>query len=227
MRKPKWTETAWIKFMLKLIATVTGNVVSISGGNNKMGHVPSVSLPALIYCIMCGCRAKCYANRLEKFRKNIREAYARNAKILKNNPAEYWRQVREAIAKTKFFRFHVSGEIPNYEYFCEMVESSIQNPHCQILCFTKKYAIVNTWIKLHGDSAEALPKNLHILFSAWKGLKMENPYNLPEAHVRYKDGTTTAKEGAIHCFGNCETCYLAGCGCWALKCGEQLELDEH
>lgn len=227
MRKPKWTITAWIEFMHTLIATVTGNIVSISEGNDKMGHVPSVSLPSLIYCIMCGCWKKCYANRMEKRRKVIREAYARNAKILKNNPDEFWKQVRKAIARSRFFRFHVSGEIPNYEYFCEMVKSAELYPYCDILCFTKKYFIVNRWIKEHGDNPKNLPKNLHMVFSAWDDLKMDNPYNLPEAHVRFKSGETTARNDAIQCFGNCETCHLAGCGCWTLELGQQILFDEH
>lgn len=229
MRKPKWTTRAWIAFMQNLIATVTGNLITISKGNSKMREVPSVSLPSFIFCIFCGCWKKCYANRMEKRRKNIRESYARNAKILLNNPNEYWRQVKRAVAKNRFFRFHVSGEIPNAEYFRKMVETAIENPHCDILCFTKKYEIVNKWIEENGGTAESLPKNLHILFSAWDDLEMVNPYNLPEAHIRFKSGKTTDTEGKVtcHCYGNCENCFFGGCGCWALKTGEAVELDEH
>ena len=229
MRKPKWTFEAWIAFMKNLIMIATGTIVTISKGNDKMGEIPSVSLPSYIFCIFCGCWKKCYANRMEKRRKNIRESYAKNAKILLKNPEEFWRQVKKAVRKSCFFRFHVSGEIPNYEYFCKMIETALENPHCDILCFTKKYAIVNRWIDEHGKTAEALPKNLHIIFSAWDDLEMVNPYNLPEAHVRFKNGKSTLPEGkeAFHCFGNCETCYLAGCGCWRLKIGEAVEFDEH
>ena len=41
------------------------------------------------------------------------------------------------------------------------------------------------------------------VFSAWPGVEMLNPHNLPEAHVRFRDGTTTAKPDAKLCNGNC------------------------
>ena len=202
--------------------------VNISPGNSKMGRVPSVSLPAVITCRRdCSCCEKCYARKLEKLRKTVREAYARNLEILRNDPGKYWREVKAAVMMSRFFRFHVSGDIPDYEYFCKMVETAIENPHCEILCFTKQYGIVNRWIDEHGKTAESLPKNLHMIFSGWRGLKMENPYNLPEAHVRFKDGYCDAREDAIECFGNCTECSIAGCGCWKLKNGEQVVFGQH
>lgn len=56
----------------------------------------------------------------------------------------------------------------------------------------KKYEIVNHYLSNVGD----LPPNLHMIFSAWVDLKMVNPFHLPEAHVLYRDGTTTAREDA-------------------------------
>lgn len=56
---------------------------------------------------------------------------------------------------------------------------------------------------------------------------MENPYNLPEAHVFFKDGTTTAKDGARYCSGNCYECAAANTNCWSLKKGEQIIFKEH
>ena len=38
---------------------------------------------------------------------------------------------------SRFFRFHVSGDIPNTTYLCRMVEVAKRNRHCEILCFTK------------------------------------------------------------------------------------------
>lgn len=191
--KPKWTFETWILHIKYLVKTITGDKVTISGRNGKMGEVPSVSLPSYVTCVFCGCWKKCYAVRLEKFRKTFRDANARNLKILLENPEKFWKQVKEAVRKSRFFRFHVSGDIPNYEYFCKMIETAHENSHCDILCFTKKYAIVNRWIDEHGRIAEALPKNLHMVFSGWPGLKMENPYHLPEAHVRFKDGYCEAR----------------------------------
>lgn len=41
---------------------------------------------------------------------------------------------------SRFFRFHVSGDIPNTTYFHIMMEVAKRNSHCEILCFTKKYS---------------------------------------------------------------------------------------
>ena len=198
--------------------------VSISKGNTKMGAVPSVSLPAIITCRKgCACCKYCYAAKLERLRKTVREAYQRNLEILKSNPKQYWKEVSEAVKTNRFFRFHVSGDIPSYDYFVEMVEVAYWNPHCEILCFTKRYDIVNQYV----DNGGAIWENLHIIFSADPNLEMDNPYNLPEAHIRFRDGSCTAGEDAVECYGNCTECFLAGCGCWKLKNGEQVVFNQH
>lgn len=198
--------------------------VCISKGNSKMGAIPSVSLPAVISCRKnCECAKECYALKLERIWKNVKASYYRNWEILQENPEEYWRQVREAVGKNRFFRFHVSGDIPDYAYLAEMVETAIQNPSCQILAFTKRYEIVNRFI----DEGGEIPENLHIIFSGWRNLKMDNPYNLPEAHVRFKDGFCEAKQEAVECYGNCTECSVAGCGCWKLGLGEQVVFNQH
>lgn len=124
---------------------------------------------------------------------------------------------------SRFFRFHVSGDIPDIYYLNHMVDIAERNPHCEILCFTKKYVVVNSYL----DAGGIIPKNLHLIFSAWRGLKMENPHGLPEAHVRYRDGTTTAHENAVQCSGNCTECALTEGGCWSLKDGQEVVFDEH
>lgn len=198
--------------------------VCISNGNSKMGQIPSVSLPSGVTCRNdCECCKKCYAKKLERLRPNVRNSYRRNFELLNCAPEVYWREVEAVIMLSRFFRFHVSGDIPNGEYFKKMVEVAERNPHCQILCFTKKYDIVNKWF----DEGNTIPDNLHVLMSAWRGLEMDNPYNLPEAHVRYRDGSTTARSTAKHCGGNCTTCAITVGGCWSLLNGEQVVFDEH
>lgn len=197
--------------------------VKISPGNSKLGAIPSVSLPSIKTCRKCDCQKKCYAHRLERIRKRVREAYQHNLDVLNDSPDTYWREVEAAVMLARFFRFHVSGDILDYDYFVNMVSVSQRNEHCQILCFTKKYEIVNRYIEMNGD----LPNNLHIIFSGWVGLKMVNPFNLPEAHVRYKDGSTTARECAIECSGNCSECARNDGGCWNLSHGDQIIFNEH
>lgn len=198
--------------------------ISISSWNIKMGKIPSVSLPAITTCRKdCSCCRKCYAARLEKLRPQVRNAYKRNLEILETSPADYWREVEAVIMLSRFFRFHVSGDIPDSEYFRNMVDVSRKNKHCEILCFTKKYNIVNDYINNGGE----IPENLHLIFSGWRGLEMDNPHNLPEAHVLYKDGATTARPDAVPCGGNCSTCAMTSGGCWTLRAGDQVVFKEH
>lgn len=198
--------------------------VKISNGNAKMGAIPSVSLPAGVTCRSdCECSKKCYAKRLERMRPSVRQAYKHNYDLLNSDPNTYWREVEASIMMSRFFRFHVSGDIPDATYFEHMVDIARTNTHCEILCFTKKYDIVNSHINIIGK----LPKNLHIIFSGWHDIEMVNPYNLPEAHVRYRDGSTTAREDAKLCGGNCTECAITDGGCWTAKHGEQVVFNEH
>ena len=197
--------------------------ISVSKGNSKMGAVPSVSLPSVATCKPCACSRKCYARKLERLRPSVRKAYANNLTVLQTDPDTYWREIEATIMMSRFFRFHVSGDIPDATYFYRMVAVAKRQPHCEILCFTKKYEIVNDYL----GAGEVLPRNLHIIFSGWVGLQMVNPFLLPEAHVKYRDGSTTARSDALKCGGNCTECAITEDGCWVLQNGEQVVFDEH
>ena len=198
--------------------------IKISNGNAKLGKIPSVSLPSGITCRGdCECREKCYAKKIERLRKTVRAAYQTNYDLLMKNPDTYWREVEASIMMSRFFRFHVSVDIPDCVYFAHMIHIADRNRHCEILCFTKKFDIVNSYLDVGGK----IPENLHIIFSAWRGLKMDNPYLLPEAHVRYRDGYTTARKNAKVCGNNCTECAITDGGCWTLKAGEQVVFNEH
>jgi len=219
--------------------------LSISKGNSKLGSIQSISLPSGLTCRECKCQSKCYARKIARLRPTVAKAYQHNYEILQSNPEVYWREVEAAIMLSRYFRFHVSGDIPNVNYLIKMVEIAKRNPHCEILCFTKKYEIVNDYIidsyiaSIDGTSIHPqlynmwmiaeriIPKNIHIIFSAWVDLEMVNPFSLPEAHVRYRDGSTTARDGAKECGGNCTECATTDDGCWILKHGEQVIFDEH
>lgn len=197
--------------------------VCISKGNRKMGAIPSVSLPPKVTCPTCGCWKECYAAKMARIYPNVKNSYERNLEILLDDPDEYWKQVKEAVAMNRFFRFHVSGDIPFYEYLLKMVETAQENPNCQILAFTKRFYFVNRFIESGGE----IPKNLHLIFSGWRGMRMDNPHNLPEAHVRFKDGYCEAKPDAVECYGNCTDCCVAGCGCWKLENSDQVVFNQH
>ena len=197
--------------------------VKISKGNSKLGAIQSVSLPSIKTCRNCACQEKCYAQKLERLRPAVRNAYQHNLEVWLKDPETYWREVEASIMMSRFFRFHVSGDIPSFKYLVNMVAIAKRQPHCEILCFTKKYNLVNEFIEQGGE----LPSNLHMIFSGWVGLEMANPFSLPEAHVRYRDGSTTAREDAIECSGNCTECALTEGGCWNLQKGQQVIFNEH
>ena len=200
------------------------NQISISRGNTKMGAIPSVSLPAVETCNpFAPCFKKCYALRMERRYKNTRDAYARNLEILNNDPAAYWLQVKAAAITARFFRYHVSGDIPNIEYFIQMVKTARDLPSTTFLAFTKQYYIVNEYINTFG--VDAIPENLKILFSNWGAWKCENPHGLPTCEIILK-GSAPAPNWKI-CGGNCTECACRGVGCWELKHGEAIAIFEH
>ena len=198
--------------------------VSVSKGNSKMGAIPSVSLPACTTCNPSApCFKKCYALRLARRYKTVASAYDRNLEILNNSPDTYWLQVKAAAITTRFFRYHVSGDIPNIDYFVYMVKTAHDLPNTTFLAFTKQYHIVNQYISTFG--ADAIPQNLKIIFSNWGAWKCENPHNLPTCEVILK-GSEPAENWKI-CGGNCTECACRGIGCWELKNGETIAIYEH
>ena len=201
--------------------------VVISKGNIKLGMIQSVSLPPIVTCSPLACKfcgKKCYARKICKLRPTVKESYDNNLDILLNDKEKFWREVEGSIKLTTYFRFFVSGDIYDKDFLENMVLCARKNKHCNILCFTKKYSLVNEYLKHH-----RLPKNLNIVFSAWKGLEMPNPFNLPTAEVMYKDGTSTAEEGKkyIYCSGNCSECISEKHSCWNLRKGEGVIFAEH
>lgn len=196
--------------------------VSISPGNAKMGAIPSVSLPPVITCAQgCKCANKCYAVKLCRIRKSVRTAYDRNLRILLEDPRSYWTQVQAAAMTTRFFRFHVSGDIIDRDYLHNMVQMAETLPDTHFLAFTKCYDLVNGYL----DTWDRLPDNLHLIFSAWPGMPMNNPHQLPVANVIFR-GQVPDDAWKI-CGGNCFDCACRGVGCWELKQGDYIAFYEH
>lgn len=196
--------------------------LSISQGNAKMGAIPSVSLPACVTCNPAApCFKTCYALRMSRRRPNVRDAYARNLDILNADPAAYWLQVRAAASMTRFFRYHVSGDVPNGAYFAEMVKTAEEIPTTKFLAFTKQYQTVNDFITAGG----VIPSNLTVIFSNWGAWKCDNPHGLPVCEVIFK-GDAPADDWKI-CGGNCTDCACRGVGCWELKRGDVIAIYQH
>jgi len=203
-------------------------LVSVSQGNTKMGKVASVSLLPVLTCpARCRgtCADKCYAKKLAILRPSVMKAYARNTAVARLAPDAFFRAVNRAMEKAEHFRFHVSGDIPDYNYLLEVVLSCLRNPHCEVLMFTKKFELVNRLL----DSIGALPKNLHCLFSGWTNLFPTaggwNPHRLPETTVYAKD--EDFRPEWTPCGGNCLDCAVHDGGCWAARPGETIAFKIH
>ena len=198
--------------------------VRISNANSKMGNVSSVStLPFLTCPGCCGhtCGIKCYAAKLANLRPAVLKSYAINTAIAKLRPDIYWQQVNAAVCAVRFFRFHVSGDIMDPDYFAHMIDTARNNPHTEILCFTKQFAIVNKYL----DNGGAIPENMHILFSGWENLAPENPHNMPETNV-FRD-ESGIRDGWKICGGNCFNCACRGVGCWQANKGDTIAFKMH
>lgn len=197
---------------------------SISARNEKMGEVASVSTLPFITCpARCAksCGPDCYAAKLANIRPSVLKSYARNTALAMLRPELYWMDIKRAMMARRWFRFHVSGDILNKDYFERLIEAVRENPHCEALVFTKRYEIVNAWIAENGP----LPENLHLLFSGWSNLAPINPHKLPETTV-YDKGEEPREEWLL-CGGNCFECGCRGTGCWKAGKGETVAFKKH
>ena len=196
--------------------------VSISKANRKMGAIPSVSLPACITCNPSApCFKACYAAKIERIYKSAKNSYIRNLDILNSDPGSYWLQVKAAAMVNRFFRYHVSGDIPSYDYFVQMIKLAEEIPGTNFLAFTKQFNIVNEYLNNGGT----IPKNLKIIFSNWGSWKCDNPHNLPVCEIIFND-TEINPDWKI-CGGNCTECACRGIGCWEVKNGDTIAIYKH
>lgn len=157
---------------------------------------------------------------------NVVSNMTNNYIFYKEHPDEYFNEVRAAInnglVSYSYFRWHAAGDIVDEQYLINMVKVAKDLPNTSFLAFTKKYELINEYIKTHGD----FPQNLHIILSAWGNyLPFENPYNLPVAYVRFADTeqNTSIPESALECAGNCTECLQ----CWNIKRGESVVFNKH
>ena len=208
----------------------------ISAGNRKIGRVMNVSLAPIMTCANCKeCKHLCYDIKacLQYF--NVLDARARNTALIwsgKGGREKYFSAIRAAISrrhKHKFFRWHVSGDIVDLEYFAEMVAIAKENPGFTFWTYTKAYFIVNEYVKRNGGSIKAaIPENLVVMFSEWDGMPMINPFGFPIFSCKLKNGnknrTAESFEQMYKCPGNCDICKESRRGCIG---GENTYADEH
>ena len=187
----------------------------ISSGNRKIGKTLNVSLPPIMTCANCKeCKHLCYdVKACLQYPNTVIDARMRNLVILLKDRNEYFKRIQDKLngrRKNKFFRWHVAGDIIDIDYFDRMVEIAKKNPDFVFWTYTKNYKVVNEWISEHGNKKSALPKNLSVMFSEWRGVEMVNPYKLGEFRVVFKD---EKKPKGFYCPGNCDDCIKHNSGC--------------
>lgn len=187
--------------------------LSISKGNRKIGRVMNVSTAAIVTCGNCTeCQGYCYDLKACLMRFNVRNARAKNTALLYRDRDEFFRQVSEACDRrrtNKYFRWHVSGEILDLDYFGRMVQIAVDHPDFVFWTYTKRYDIVNRFVADGGF----IPGNFTVMFSEWRGMPIDNPYGFPEFRVLFEGEEAPAD--AFVCPGNCDICKAAGRGCVA------------
>jgi len=210
--------------MFYLAKNVDDIPMCISDGNIKIGRVLNVSLPPVVTCSNCGeCQKLCYdIKACNQYPNTVVDARARNLAILKKNRNEYFNRIEGKIRRrraNKYFRWHVAGDIVDYDYFCRMVEVAKNHPDFIFWTYTKAYGTVNEYVKRNGR--DAIPANFSIMFSEWRGMPMDNPYGFPEFKVVFKD---EEEPNGFYCPGNCDICKAIHRGCLA---GETTYCKEH
>ncbi len=200
--------------------------VSVSMGNRKIGRVMNVSTMPIMACGNCKeCSGYCYDVKACIQYRNVLDARIRNLVMAVKYRDEFFRQIDNRISRrrvNKYFRWHVAGDILDYDYFSRMVDIARKHPGFVFWTYTKMYHIVNQYIA----NGNIVPGNFHIMFSKWDGLAMDNPYNFPVFACRMKDGNVDyiPFESYYKCPGNCDICKQANRGCIN---GENSYADEH
>lgn len=206
---------------------VANEHVRISYGNRKTtAMVPSISLIPIHDCGNCkACKNGCYDIRNVCCYAGSQKQRAVNSAILREDATRYFKEVELHAQFHRAWRWHVGGDIKDYAYLLNMVRVAQNVPTCEFLAFTKMFGIVNDYLDINKE----FPSNLHIIFSDWRGLEMDNPHNLPVSSPIWKDGTTGphVTDTRFMCPGNCAECVTLGCGCWTAKRGDTILFEAH
>ena len=211
-----------VDYYSTVVTNTSKHKVSISEGNDKIGHVPNVSIPPVLSCPHCAeCMWWCYDIRDcfrwgYDFTSGPAAARAKNWVIFRTSPKRYFEDIARYLAEIhpSHFRWHVGGDTPNEVYRDGMLWIGEKFPETFFWSYTKEYELWNP---------VDLPKNFVMMYSEWRGLEMDNPHNRPTFKVRFK-GEDIPQGCTWKCPGNCDICRAAHRGCVV---GESTWVDEH
>ena len=208
--------------------------VSISAGNDKIGHAWNVSLLPIITCRRCSeCKYYCYdVNDSLRYgdgdANNTIKARAKNTIIFMKDRARFFAEIEAHISRRrahKFFRFHVGGDIMDTAHALAIIDLAHRHADWRFWTYTKNFAAVNEAIDIvnaRRGLTKGMPENLTIMFSDWRGMEMDNPHGMPEFRVVFKNDTV--RPASYYCPGNCDICKATARGCIG---NETTYCDEH
>lgn len=206
-------------------ANIDEQHVYISAGNRKTGFaVPSISLIPVADCGNCSaCSRLCYDLRNDCIYNGVTSTRAKNSAIAHTAIDRYFFEIKIACKAFRFFRWHIGGDILSAAYLAGMIDVALACPHCTFLAFTKRFDLVNEYVANGGE----IPSNFQLIFSAWPGMALDNPYNFPVSSPLFVDGSHAAGNDPISCPGDCSNCAMMGGGCWTLKHGQGVVFAAH
>ena len=170
------------------------------------------------------CAKSCYDLRNDLIYKEVIKTRAINSAILHEDPERYFKEI-DGYLDYRFpraFRFHIGGDIQDKWYLDKMCEIARKHKDTKFLAFTKMFDVCNEYL----DEGNVIPENMHILFSGWLGLKMDNKHGFPEAHPIFESGTS-APQGTLLCTGNCTECLKEDRPCWSIGKGQAVGFLAH
>lgn len=200
--------------------------VRLSYDNRKLGAIPSVSIIPIADCGNCKmCSLGCYDVRNVCCYPDSQKQRANNSALLKLDREKYFREIEAHAQFHRVFRWHVGGDIKDYDYLLSVVGIAERVQTCQFLIFTKMDKFVN---KYHDEVGE-FPENLHVILSGWRNDTDVNPHHLPVSSPVWKDGAKSSMctENIHWCDGDCTACAKVCGGCWGAKKGDTILFEAH
>lgn len=190
-------------------------MVHISAGNTKLGKVSNISLPPMVTCRKpAPCVKQCYAKKAFRLYPSVRRNWQENWDLYQQNPDRYFNEIREwlRLHLPTHFRWHVSGDVPDRDYFWEMYDIAEEFPEIRFMLFTKRWDFLPD---------RFIPDNLSIILSMWPGLGNPRKLKLPRAWLSHDD---RKPKYYFKCPGKCDRCYK----CWELvRIGYDVVFDLH
>ena len=221
MKEMGWTREMKLDYYCNL-----NNLVTIATGNTKLGsQICGLSMPPVTTCRKnAPCQKGCYACKGHQQFSSVLGTYLKNLRIYNENPTVFFEQIENYLKYSgyRYMRWFDSGDIPDANFFVGMVKLAKHLPNIKFMAFTKKYELVNHFVKQGG----VIPTNLTIVFSAWdKNWKVTNPYNFPVAYVDFTNSQLNPEFPANvkDCDGHCSICFK----CWHLQEGESVVFHQH